>query len=241
MDLTTLRLEVRERLAELTADFFTVVEVDRAINEAIRRFASEERWPWLLTEWTDGIPVDEDTLDLPDNVSFTRTFNLSVSGGSLAFSRSLERVAPEEGFKLRHAYELQSSSPRWYYIGSSSNDGSALRYTARVIPTPDDDYDVEAQYYRVPDDLVNITDEPDMPEEYQEAVAAWAAGKLFLKELQVSQKASEQFSIYYKVLEQAKADTQSLDMDERLIWGGEPVSERVRPTLFERIAATLGP
>src|SRR6266542_2953849 len=92
MDLTTLRLEVRERLGELNADFFTDAEVDRAINDAYRRFSSEERWPWLYIEWDTTLLSGVDYLDLPNDVSFNRVFNLSwplqVLGGPKSLSAS---------------------------------------------------------------------------------------------------------------------------------------------------------
>ena len=78
MDFDTIRLEVRERIGELEEDFFTDVEVDRAINEAQRRFAQEERWPWLYTEFVDTLAADQEDLELPENISINRVFNLSV-------------------------------------------------------------------------------------------------------------------------------------------------------------------
>ncbi len=83
-----------------------------------------------------------------------------------------------------------------------------------------------------------------MPEEYQEAIPAWATGKLFLKEFSISQKASEQFSLYAKVLGQAKRDLQSFDMDEVVAWGRqEPLGRRYvgrAPGANYRLPPTLG-
>lgn len=226
MDLDTIRLEVRERLGELQADFFTDSEVDRAINDGLRRFSAEERWPWLVTEMTDGLAIDEDTLDLPQNVNVNRAFNISVSSESLLTPRILERVEPSAGFRLRHAYQLRPGAPRWYYLASANVDGASTSvWTVRVVPTPEIDYDVEYQYHRYPDALAAVDDEPDIPEEYQDAVPSWAAGKLFLKEFSISQKASEQFQLYQKVLEQARKDMGQLSLDEDVAWGREQPRE----------------
>lgn len=224
MDLTTLRLEVRERLGELSADFFTNAEVDRAINEALRRFSAEERWPWLYTELTDAIATDTDEYDLPSDVGPNRLFAFSVTGGNIGTvgGQMLERVTPMEGFRLRHQYDGHTGVPRWYYVSrtNQSSDGSPPTiYTVRVIPTTDTSYDIEAIYLCVPPELSGASDEPLCPEEYQEAIPAWATGKLFLKEFQISQKASEQFSLYSKVLEQAKNDLFEWDADEVVAWG----------------------
>lgn len=225
MELSALRLEVRERLNELTADFYTDSEVDRALNEAMRRFCAEEQWPFLMTEW-DGpqLVADGYEIDLPNNVSLTRVFNLNIDGDSLDRPRMLVRVDPNEGFHLRFQYDGRTGTPRWYYIArsnlvSSGDEEPPIIYTARVIPTADATYDVEGQYMMVPTDLSAATDEPPIPFEYQEAMAAWATGKLILKELGISQKASEQFGLYAKVLEQARKDLKAFSLDEVVAWG----------------------
>ncbi len=222
MDLADLRLEVRERLNELSADFFTTDEVDRAINEAIRRFCAEEQWPFLLTEWTSTLAEGVAEIDLPSDISLTRVFNLSIDGTNLAVPRMLERVDPKEGFVLRHTYSNGTGTPRWYYItrsNQSTDEAPPVTYTAKVVPSSDGEYDVEALYMVVPNLLTGTSEEPMVPTEYQEAIAAWATGKLFLKELGVSQKASEQFGIYAKILEQARKDLRAFSLDEIVAWG----------------------
>jgi hypothetical protein len=222
VELVTIQLEVRERLGELEADFFSDDEVDRAINEAVKRFSSEEQWPWLYTEWASTLIAEDNSLELPESVSIGRIFNMSVSGGSLSRPRMLERLEPSAGFRALHAFDQRSAAPMYYYIAMSNQDdnqSSPVQYTARVVPTPDVAYDVQAQYLAIPATLVDDTDEPMMPEEYQEAVPAWAAGKLFLKEMSISQKAQEQFGLYAKVLNQAREDVLSLQQDEEVAWG----------------------
>jgi hypothetical protein len=222
VDLTDLRLEVRERLGELTADFYTSDEVDRAINEAVRRFCAEEPWPFLLTEWTSTLSANANELALPTDISLTRVFNIAVDGDSLSTPRMLVRVDPNEGFALRHQYTNSTGTPRWYYISRSNqsdDEAPPVTYTAKVIPTPDAAYDVEGQYMCIPNLLTLTSEEPMVPYEYQEAIAAWATGKLFLKEHQISQKASEQFGLYAKVLEQARKDLKSFSLDEVVAWG----------------------
>lgn len=222
MDLADLALEVRERVGELEDDFFTDDEVERAVNEAVRRFCAEEQWPFLITEWTSGITTDDDELTLPSDISLTRVFNLALSGDTLARPQMVERVDPKEGFTLRHNYSLSTGTPRFYYISRSNQEADEappVTYTAKLIPASDGDYDVEAQYIAVPVLLSGPSDEPMVPYEYQDAIVAWAAGKLFLKEQAVSQKASEQFSIYAKVLEQARKDLKAFSLDEIVAWG----------------------
>jgi hypothetical protein len=229
VDLTTLRLEVRERLGELSADFFSNAEVDRAINEAYRRFCMEEPWSWLLTEWTTSINGSDDELLLPDNVAPNRAMQISVSGGGLGRGYALERLDPRSGFAYRYSRSLATGRPTAYYITRADNDdASTVQWAARIVPAADTDYDVEALYFAAAVDLSGDNEHPLVPEDFQEAIPARAAGKLFLKELDISQKASEQFGIYYEVLQQAREAEQNMGFDETVALGREMPLSRFR-------------
>ena len=244
MNLGEARTEVRERLGEIEADFFTDAEINRAINEAILRFSMEERWPWLYTEGTDAIAVDENTLELPVNVSPNRAFNVSIGGDVISPPRPLERVTPEAGFRLRSVYASHNGMPRWYYLTAVAIDGSGTMYSMKLVPTADQDYDIEYQYVRVPDAVVSDTDVLDAPDEFVDAIPAWAAGKLFLKEFSVSQKANEQFSIYGDLVNKARAEFKEPGVDQVVAWGREhPGEDRVvseRDYILGRVPPTLG-
>lgn len=248
MDFGTAQREVRERLGELEEDFFTDAEIKRALNEAVIRFSAEARWPWLTTEGTAQLDTGEDELVLPDNVSVNRTFNLSVTGDTLRIPIELEKVEPSAGFRLRHTYATRQSAPRWYYLTGAATDVDSdvnVVYTMKLIPTADVEYDLEYQYMREPAHLDADTDKPDMPLAYHEGMVAWATGKLFLKEMSISQKSSEQFQIYGMVVEQAKNDMFHPALDETVAWGREHPGElRVPPSqrnwVESRIPPTLG-
>jgi hypothetical protein len=251
-NLADLRSEVRERIGETSeADFFTDAEIDRALNEGLKRFSNEERWPWLFADYSATMQTGVDELDLPDNIAINRIFALSimdtnvVNGGVM-----IERVTPMEGFRLRHQYRNSTNVPRWYYITRTNlaDDGEPpIRYTAKLIPTPSADYDVSGIYMAVPLLLDGSSNSPMMPEEYQAALPAYAAGLLFLKELEVSQKASEQFAIYNSILQNALKETKRFDEDEIVAWGRSKPSGRRgfgleggSDMFWGRVAPTLG-
>jgi hypothetical protein len=245
MDLETLIDETRERIGETTeADFFTDAEVTRAINEALRRFSNEERWPWLFTEFSGTTTQDDADFDLPSNIAINRTFGLHIpDSGSLAGGQMLERVTPMEGFRLKVAYSDHTGVPRFYYIshtGLLADGAPPVTYTARLVPTPDEAYDVEGLYMAVPDLLSGDGDEPMLPEEYQAALPAYAAGVLFLKELQISQKASEQFALYQSILMNAVKETKQFNADETVAWGRSKPALRMPFDVLSRISPTLG-
>jgi len=253
MDLTTARLEVRERIGELAANFFTDVEVDRAINQAVQHFNAEEQWPWLFTEYTSQIGLsgqNDDSLALPDDVSLNRMFNVSISGGTLNRPMVLERVPPDAGFRLRFAHTMGQTPvariPLYYYLTSAAQDsgnGIHVNYTMKFVPQPETTFDVEAQYLRTPGVMAGANDLTDCPLAYDEAIPAWATGKLFLKEFGISQKASEQFSLYNSTLEQARHDLLSQSQDEVVAWGRQLPEYRFsseRDYVIGRIPPTLG-
>jgi len=248
MDLEELIVEVRERIGEVTeADFFTDAEVTRALNEGLRRFSNEERWPWLFTEFSGTTTIDDENFDLPENIALNRVFGLNIMDDlTLAGGQMLERVQPMEGFRLKHQYRNYDGVPRWYYVSHTNLDTTAeppVIYTAKLIPVPDLEYEVTGIYMFVPPALSGTSDEPALPEEYQDALPAYAAGILFLKELQISQKAGEQFALYNAILANAVKETKQFDADEVVAWGRSKPVRRMGfgESILSRIPSTLGP
>jgi len=239
--LTEMVVDVRERIGEDSADFFTDAEVIRALNLGVTTFTAEEAWPWLYTEFSLTLGEGQTELELPSNVSIHRAFAISLTGGSLTRGTPLERLSPERGFRARFEWEERPQTPIYYYLVAATRDESELLYVVRFVPVPDAEYDIEGLYLRVPDPLEDDDDVADLPDEYHPAVPAWAAGHLFLKELSISQKASEQFGLYGEVLRQARK-TLEVHEDENIAYGRDlPSRYRRRSTLRDRIPLTLGP
>lgn len=241
MNLSTAKTEIRARLGETIADFWTDDEIVRALNEGMRRFSQEEKWPWLYTLRT-GITVDAgvDTINLENNLSFPRQFNLVITPeGDEPYIPT--RVTPVEGTRLR--VEIRSSGdPRWYYIESTTSvedptvDKSVI---IRLVPEPSSDLTVEYQYIRSPGILSADSDELDIPEEYVGGPVAWATAQCWLKELNWNQKAREQFELYALVLDSARRDHRRSAVDENMAWGGGVTTPP--STMAFRIPQTLGP
>jgi len=243
--------EVRERIGETTEeDFFSDAEITRALNEGLRRFSNEERWPWLFSDFSQDLEASSDEMELPDDVALNRVFGLNIQDDTtLAGGQMLERVEPMEGFRLRHAHKDREAVPRYYYISKSNlsaDQEPPIKYTAKLIPTPDLAYEVTGIYMFVPPLLSSVEEEPALPPEYQAALPAYAAGLLFLKELEISQKASEQFAIYNSILGNAVRETKRFNADEVVAWGRSKPSGRrwgrdYFPDIRTRLPATLGP
>jgi hypothetical protein len=252
------REEIRSRLGESTenADFWSEAQVDRAINEALRRFSREQRWSWLYTS-VEGvvIPADTKTLALQPEVAAHRHLNLSAVRAGDSNIMPFRRVAPNVGFDLRRTYERTGVSingyTTWYYLESAAlgpGDGSTpgpMTWVIRLVPPPDVEYVLDYQFIRNPAKLVACGDIGDIPGVYSEAVNSWATGTLWLAELNGGSKAQEQFNIYASVLEQAQNDETGSIPDTIVRWGGaEPQLEQpLTGDLWSRLhmPGTLGP
>lgn len=322
MDTGTAKEEIRARLQELSADFWTAAEVLRAINEGVNRFSQEERWPWLYT-LTEGVPLaaEEDTLELETGVAFERHFDLMLLFADDTRPRMPRRVSPMEGYQLRQRFYNPVTEPIAYYLVSQSRSGQdevqtlvnagttvgtftitfdgqttaviargasaatieaelkalsnvgpadvkvtggplgtdtiSIRFqrnlgaanvpqitlggttanltvntlvagatpsaeyvpTIRLIPALTRAATFEYQYIRDPATAVVDADVLDIPDEYAMGVVAYATGHLFLKELQWSQKADEQFALYRKSVDDAKRQLRRLPFDKDFAWG----------------------
>lgn len=226
---TTAILEVRARLQELTADFWTDSEVLRALNEGVKRFAAEERWPWLQTVVTNGALTTPWTdFVLPENYDPTRLLNVAVYFSGDERPRRVQRVSPAEGFeRLQRDYQGRSE-PVAYYVASATDadfDGQYI-HTLTFVPKLNRNATIKYIYFRVPG-ILATTELLDIPEEYAMGAVAYATGLLWTKELQDSRKAEEQFGLYAQVVDSAKKNYRKLPQDSQFTWGGEGPSHNM--------------
>lgn len=232
--------DVRERLGERTANFWTDEFIIRHLKQGERQFNSEERWPWLYT-LQPNIPVNagNPNVELIDNVPLNRHFGLRLVRVGDTSGRAIypKKVEVPQGHRLAERY-YQAAEPRWYYLlASVANayvDGdTATAVIVRLVPTPNEAYLADYVYMREGTGLsgtiagdAGATSEPRIPESYHEAVIAWCTAQCWLKEKgQDSRKAQEQFALYNSTLEKAEEDLKESAYDDAPMWGGEPVSD----------------
>lgn len=234
MTLTEIRAAVRARLGETTADFWSTTSVDQAINDAVKKFSREERWPWLYTfKNSDTLTVGTSTVTFPGDVDIMRGFSVGLLDGSTYVSPDPQRVSHVEGQKIKRTFS-SNGTPRYYWFSTAAMSTPAepadevYTYTMKFAPAADKTYTVEFSYIRRPALLVNAAPdkEPDMPEDYHPAVVAWATFQLWTEELQGAEnKAMEQFNLYQMVLADAKRDFKRFAEDEN-IHVGRPAQPR---------------
>lgn len=244
---STARSEVRERLGETSADFWSDAFINRNLNEGLRRFLNEERWTWLRRVRSNiSITAGNPEFTLEPDVDVSRQFALALRpSGATDDSQLLlpKRVQPDSGYVLRRRYPNQGSPAYYYIVRAQTTGGSdpAPQAVCRLIPTPDRAYTAEYTYYY--HQVADLTDGDDIsaiiPRQYVEAPIAWATGMCWLKELNGSGKAQEQFNIYNAILAQAKKNEEELSVDEPVIWGGEE-PQLQRRTLEEALLARIG-
>lgn len=249
--LSTMRTQVRQRIGESVADFWSDSEIDGHLNAAQRKFAHEQRWRWLLTEVTGAsISNVSPTLVLQPDVDFNRQFNLLLtrSGEPGPYAPQPKRVSPKEGYKLKAqmSFVTMPGRPLYYYLVAASVDPASqnVLYTVTFLPTPDTTYSIDYLFFREPPLMAEDTNVPIIPTAYSDALVSWAAAQCFLKELNGSGKAQEQFNLYNALLSDAIADEKSQAEDSLLILGGEePQYEPRTLDLWARrmMPPTLGP
>ena len=106
-----------------------------------------------------------------------------------------------------------------YAAGGTGQSG----YTPviRFVPAMNRAATIEYQYIRDP--LLETASFGgkylDVPDEYAMGVCAYAAGHAFLKELDYSKKADEQFALYQKAVADAKREARKVTPDSGLVWG----------------------
>lgn len=223
-----LRAAVQEILGETTtADFWPTSALNIWLNEAYRRFIAMERWPWLATEGTGQLTDGDPDLELEEGVAATRHLNVTLIPSDTPTRRyTPARLSAPQGFAMRATYtNTEVSEPEFFYITSVSSptvDGQYV-YVARFVGTPNQDIDVEYQYFRATAPLDSDVDVPDIPVEFHMALAHYTAARAWEKELgQDAAKAREQDELFAFVLDQCRTEWLQETEDDPLIVGGAP-------------------
>ena len=137
--------------------------VKRWLNDAQRRAVIESE---LRTqEETYAFSTEAGTAGYSLPVNFARIIDLHNSATHGVLSR-MDRKA---------------------YDGLATSSGSPSAYAVlgskiTLYPTPDTVYPLVLRYWKLPEDMVKDEDEPEIPPQYHELLAAWALKKAFLRE-----------------------------------------------------------
>src|ERR1051326_1307865 len=119
MTLTTMLAAVRDILGETTADFWTDSQLTAQLNEAMYRFNTAEKWPWLVTEVTGAsIGADDTAFELQAGAGFWRHINFLLTPDGTTIQYSPKRVSAAEGYKLRGIYATTTNWPQYFYVSS---------------------------------------------------------------------------------------------------------------------------
>jgi hypothetical protein len=158
-----------EELVQEGLDFqFSEIEYEalfkRWLNQAQRRMVIESEI--RTQEETFGISTTTATAtyELPSNYARLIDFsNTQITG-------LLEQVDPKEWDQLG---QPSSGRPRLYAV---------LGKNLSLYPTPDTGYPLMLRYWRLPTDMLQPSDTPEVPAQYQELLLAWALKKAYKRE-----------------------------------------------------------
>lgn len=244
-----MRTEVRDIIGEDAADFWKDAELNRYLGEAQHRFLAEERWPWLVTEFTSQLLAGDPELLLTAGVAHSRHINFTLNLTTDDRPYPVTRVDANKGFELQTMWTASATYPAYFYIVSIEDEvgDGTYQYVAKFVPTPTADMDVAGQYTRAGVTMDADADLPDCPPEYHKALVHFAAGTAWLKELNGGAKAREQFQLYQGVVDQARAEMFTQPEDDPIVMGKDepqymeyPGREPTDPWML-RIPDTLGP
>jgi hypothetical protein len=153
------------------------------------------------------------------------TDEIEVSGGPLGDNEVIIRFVGDLGGANAAAITLGGTTTDMSITVRQTGGavgGGVYVPVIRFVPVVNRAYTLEYQYIRDPILVASPTTESlDIPEEYAMGVCAFATGHAFLKELNFSAKAEEQFALYQKAVQDAKRESRKVTPDSGLVWGGQ--------------------
>lgn len=114
----------------------------------------------------------------------TESLSTSVAQPSYALPANYARMI--DLFNTEARGLLDPLDPR-DYDALPTSEGRPYSYTVlganlTLYPTPDGPYPVTLRYWRLPADMIQPADTPEIPAQYQELLLAWALKKAYLRE-----------------------------------------------------------
>lgn len=136
------------------------------VNEAVYKIENHrEDWPWMRVSFSfDTSPdkaqytVEELSIDNVHNLWDMRVVRAVQGDLNFKLNSELTYLDGEE-----YLYDTTTNQPSHIYI---SHDGS----TVNIYPVPDGVFTIYLPYYRLPDDLVETTDEVLIPAKWHDAI-----------------------------------------------------------------------
>ncbi len=242
MDLTRLVMEVRQRMgADAPSMWYEIID---RINQAVKAFNSEERWPWLYAATTKTLAAGASDVTLPNDIGISQSFNVMIQAAG-EDEYPVSRVTAPEGARLRTT-RTNASRPLYYYPLTASLDvtgpgDETLKYIIRFVPKADKEYTVSFTYLSTHIPITEPTQEPNIPEEYQDAIIAHAAAHLWMAMgKDTAGKIDENIAIYQSILRRAQRNLFRLQEDESLVWGKEADEFERFPLLFPGLPQGYG-
>ena len=158
-------LELRQQVAQNRFDANTLdSQIGQYINDANKMIA--RRVDYWVDETSETVNTTVGQTLIPFPTDFGRLRSIFDTNRNVELTNVLLRQLDRSNSTLQGA-------PLWYALQGGS---------VRIYPAADNVYSLELRYWKLPDDLVNDTDEPTLPDEYQRLLWYWAVAEGFAGE-----------------------------------------------------------
>lgn len=164
---------------DLTLDGTTMT---RIVNSALKEYATERDWPWLIEETTISVTAGDNEYNVPSD--WTRTNWLSIADEELYYRSARELQYHLDG--------TQQSKPRFYTITTVA--GQEL---IRLAPDPVEAYTVIHEYVQIEPDLSSGTDTPLIPEEYLDLLVQYIVRRMAIRKRDSGVQAQAEAQLEY--------------------------------------------
>lgn len=173
-------------------NFYQAQTLDSLINEAIQTISVENAWPWLQVATTFNTVANTRLYTPPTN--WQRTKNLSIDGYDSLFLLDLQEI--------RNWPDSVSDVPLFYTI---------YQEQIYLAPAPSAIYTIRHDYIRQEPKLIDDSDQPLMPVQFQYSILAFAAHLAHMRagDLPRGAAALQEYNNWKKRMEEARPRSSS--------------------------------
>lgn len=210
MTFSDLKTLVSYWVDDLNKTYFTPTQLGVFINNAQREVQKrllKANYDWYSVCKQTTLVVNQSNYALPENFLKLNRLEVVISG------TVPNEVAQQLGPITRNQQNFinsQTGTPVCYYFNKNS---------LTILPAPNLNQVMRLSYAYLVSDMVNDTDVPDVPEQYQELIAIVAARDCLIKDTRESALLNEKLAQYEQMLKE-DATQRNIDESRRVIETG---------------------
>ena len=140
-----------------------------SVNRALRKIYTQE-WPWPFTLVNTSVTLvtDQSRYSYPADAKKIRPNSFRIIGDGTVSQRTASLAELDYEEYLQNYSDMEEQPEKYHALPETVSRAPNLEFV--LAPAPDKAYTLKYEYYRIPPNLVDWDDVPDLPEAFDSVI-----------------------------------------------------------------------